>query len=249
MDQQLRDRRALEHDLKSAVANGELYLEYQPQRHARGEIIGFEALARWKHPQRGIVPPGRVHPDRRGNRSDRRDRGMGLAGGMPRSCVLEARRCRSPSTSRRFNSAAATCSNWSGDVLRETGISPARLELEITEGVLIENVGRATLMLKGLKKLGVSIALDDFGTGYSSLSYLQSFPLDRIKIDRSFVASLGRTGRSLAIVRAVIGLAHGLGLPALAEGVETEDQLAMLMDEGCDEVQGFLIGRPRPIEI
>jgi len=113
---------------------------------------------------------------------------------------------------------------------------------------LIENVARATQVLNGLKKLGVRIALDDFGTGYSSLSYLQSFPLDRIKIDRSFVASLGRTGRSLAIVRAVIGLAHGLGLPALAEGVETNDQLEILIEEGCDEMQGFLIGRPLPVE-
>jgi EAL domain-containing protein (putative c-di-GMP-specific phosphodiesterase class I) len=125
---------------------------------------------------------------------------------------------------------------------------PERLELEITEGVLIENVARATQVLGGLKKLGVRVALDDFGTGYSSLSYLQSFPLDRIKIDRSFVASLGRSERSLAIVRAVIGLAHGLRLPALAEGVETNDQLDILIQAGCDEMQGFLIGRPRPIE-
>ena len=114
--------------------------------------------------------------------------------------------------------------------------------------MLTENVARATLMLKGLKRLGVSIALDDFGTGYSSLSYLQSFPLDRIKIDRSFIASLGRTDRSLAIVRAVIGLAHGLGLPVLAEGVETNDQLRTLISEGCDEMQGYLVGRPRRIE-
>jgi len=115
--------------------------------------------------------------------------------------------------------------------------------------VLIENVGRATAMLKALKTLGIRIALDDFGTGYSSLSYLQSFPLDRIKIDRSFVASLGRTDRSLAIVRAVIGLAHGLALPVLAEGVETGEQLATLIAEGCDEMQGYLIGRPRPIGV
>src|SRR5205807_9000265 len=130
-----------------------------------------------------------------------------------------------------------------------SGIAPARLELEVTEGVLIENVARAASMLKALKRLGVRIALDDFGTGYSSLSYLQSFPLDRIKIDRSFIASLGRTDRSLAIVRAVIGLAHGLGLPVLAEGVETDDQLETLIREGCDEMQGYLIGRPRPIEL
>ncbi len=119
---------------------------------------------------------------------------------------------------------------------------------EITEGLLIENVERTTAMLNALKKLGVRIALDDFGTGYSSLSYLQSFPLDRVKIDRSFVASLCRADRSLAIVRAVIGLAHGLGLPVLAEGVETNEQLRTLLREGCDEMQGYLIGRPGPIE-
>jgi EAL domain-containing protein (putative c-di-GMP-specific phosphodiesterase class I) len=132
-------------------------------------------------------------------------------------------------------------------ILRETGILPTQLELEITEGVLIENVDRATAMLQGLNQLGVRIALDDFGTGYSSLSYLQAFPLDRIKIDRAFVTSLGRTDRSLAIVRAVIGLAHGLGLPVLAEGVETNDQRATLLREGCDDMQGYLIGHPRPI--
>jgi EAL domain-containing protein (putative c-di-GMP-specific phosphodiesterase class I) len=133
-------------------------------------------------------------------------------------------------------------------VLAETGIAAARLELEITEGVLIENVPYTSGVLQSLKSLGVRIALDDFGTGYSSLSYLEAFPLDRIKIDRSFVSALGRTESSLAIVRAVIGLAHGLDLPVLAEGVETQEQLDALLQEGCDEMQGYLIGRPQPIE-
>jgi EAL domain-containing protein (putative c-di-GMP-specific phosphodiesterase class I) len=132
--------------------------------------------------------------------------------------------------------------------LLETGLCPTRLELEITEGVLIENVSRATSILRGLKALGVRIALDDFGMGYSSLSYLESFPLDRIKIDRTFVANLGRTDRSLSIIRAVIGLAHGLSVPVLGEGVETSDQLAILSREACDDVQGYFIGYPRPIE-
>ena len=134
-------------------------------------------------------------------------------------------------------------------MLDDTGLGAAQLELELTEGVLIENAADARSVLEALKSLGLRIALDDFGTGYSSLSYLESFPLDRIKIDRSFVAGIGRTERSLAIVRAVIGLAHGLNLPVLAEGVETEEQLAALVREGCDEMQGYLIGRPRPIEI
>ena len=128
-----------------------------------------------------------------------------------------------------------------------TGLAPARLELEITEGVLVENFSRAASVLRGLKALGVRVALDDFGTGYSSLSYLQSFPLDRIKIDRTFISGLEKTEGSLAIVRAVIGLAHGLGLPVLAEGVETTAQLAILAREACDDAQGYLIGHPRPI--
>jgi diguanylate cyclase (GGDEF)-like protein len=248
MDQQLRDRRGLERELRSAVANNELFLEYQPQQHSSGEIIGFEALVRWRHPQRGIVPPAEFIPI--AEESD-------LIIEIGEWVLREA--CREAATWAGSLHIAVNISAiqfQSGDlqhlvqtVLHESGLSPKRLELEITEGVLVENVARAASMLKALKALGVRIALDDFGTGYSSLSYLQSFPLDRIKIDRSFVASLGHTDRSLAIVRAVIGLAHGLGLPVLAEGVETNEQLATLIREGCDETQGFLIGRPRPIEV
>lgn len=248
MDQQLRDRRALEHDLKSAVANGELFLEYQPQRHAGGEVIGFEALVRWQHPQRGIVLPTEFIPI-----AEETDLIVEIGEWVLREACREAASWQQPLQVAVNVSAIqfrrGNLQQMVDSVLRESGISPARLELEITEGVLIENVARAALMLKGLKGLGVSIALDDFGTGYSSLSYLQSFPLDRIKIDRSFIASLGRTDRSLAIVRAVIGLAHGLGLPVLAEGVETSEQLATLVAEGCDEMQGYLIGRPRRIEV
>jgi diguanylate cyclase (GGDEF)-like protein/PAS domain S-box-containing protein len=248
MDQQLRDRRALEHELKSAVANGELFLEYQPQRHAGGEVIGFEALVRWQHPQRGVVPPAEFIPI-----AEETDLIVEIGEWVLREACREAASWQQPLQVAVNVSAIqfrrGNLQQLVNSVLRESGISPARLELEITEGVLIENVARAALMLKGLKGLGISIALDDFGTGYSSLSYLQSFPLDRIKIDRSFIASLGRTDRALAIVRAVIGLAHGLGLPVLAEGVETNEQLAALVAEGCDEMQGYLIGRPRRIEV
>jgi EAL domain-containing protein (putative c-di-GMP-specific phosphodiesterase class I) len=132
-------------------------------------------------------------------------------------------------------------------VLLETGLAPGRLELEITEGVLIGDFSRAVSILRRLKTLGVRIAMDDFGTGYSSLSYLQSFPFDKIKIDRAFISNLDRNAQSAAIVRAVIGLGHGLNLPIVAEGVETEAQLAFLARESCDEVQGFLLGRPGPI--
>ena len=133
-------------------------------------------------------------------------------------------------------------------VLADTGLAPGRLELEITEGVLINDFARAVSILRRLKLLGVSIAMDDFGTGYSSLSYLQSFPFDKIKIDRTFVANLSKNPQSAAIIRAVIGLAHGLNLPVVAEGVETEEQSAFLTRESCDQMQGYLLGRPLPIE-
>jgi len=132
-------------------------------------------------------------------------------------------------------------------VLLETGLSPSRLELEITEGVLIDDFGRAQSILRRLKSLGVKIAMDDFGTGYSSLSYLQSFPFDKIKVDRSFVADLETNNNNAAIVRAVITLAKSLNLPVLAEGVETETQRLILSREGCDQIQGYLIGKPLPI--
>lgn len=129
-------------------------------------------------------------------------------------------------------------------VLLETGLAPGRLELEITEGVLIDDFSRAVSILRRLKLLGVQIALDDFGTGYSSLSYLHAFPFDKIKIDRSFISELESNRHSIAIVRAVIGLGRSLGIPILAEGVETEAQHAFLAREKCDEVQGYLTGRP-----
>jgi EAL domain-containing protein (putative c-di-GMP-specific phosphodiesterase class I) len=133
-------------------------------------------------------------------------------------------------------------------VLLATGLAANRLELEVTERVLIGDFSRALSILRRLKALGVRIAMDDFGTGYSSLSYLQSFPFDKLKIDQVFISNLERNPQSKAIVRGVIGLARGLDLPVLAEGVETKSQLAFLQREGCQEVQGYLIGRPQPID-
>jgi EAL domain-containing protein (putative c-di-GMP-specific phosphodiesterase class I) len=133
-------------------------------------------------------------------------------------------------------------------VLLETGLASARLELEITEGVLIGDFTRAVAMLRRLKHMGVRIAMDDFGTGYSSLSYLQSFPFDKIKIDRSFICNLSHSQQSATIIRAVIALSRGLNMPVVAEGVETEAQRDFLAAEGCDAVQGYLVGRPLPIE-
>jgi len=132
-------------------------------------------------------------------------------------------------------------------VLAQTGLSPSRLEIEITEGVLIEDISRAIATLRQIKNLGVRIAMDDFGTGYSSLSYLQAFPFDKIKIDQSFVAKLESNASSAAIIRTIIGLGRSLELPVIAEGVETAEQLEFLAAEGCAEVQGYLIGRPQPI--
>ena len=132
-------------------------------------------------------------------------------------------------------------------ILLETGLQPSRLELEITEGVLIEDFERGLALLRRLKALGVGISMDDFGSGYSSLTYLQEFPFDKIKIDRAFVANIGHSSQSEAIVRAVIKLGHGLGMTLVAEGVETEVQLRFLTDERCDVVQGYLIGKPAPI--
>ena len=207
----------------------------------------MEALARWRHPARGWVPPSVFIPIAE-------DSGQIAAIGewVLRAACREAMSWAIPLrvavnvSAVQFRRRDLTSVVHS--VLLETGLAPERLELEITEGVLIENVSRAASILRGLKGLGVGIAIDDFGTGYSSLSYLQSFPLDRLKIDRSFIASLGHNDGALAIVRAVIGLAHGLSLPVLAEGVETEEQRTMLAQEGCGEIQGYLVGRPRPID-
>ncbi|WP_083514878.1 EAL domain-containing protein [Bradyrhizobium manausense] len=246
MDQQLRNRRALEHDLRGAVERGELYLEYQPQQDRDGALLGYEALVRWRHPVRGVIPPGDFIPI-----AEQSGAIAQIDDWVLTEACLEAASWDQPlRVAVNVSAAQFRRENLDRQVrqaLRQSGLSAGRLELEITEGVLIEDVPRAKRTMEALKALGVLIALDDFGTGYSSLSYLEAFPLDRIKIDRSFVASLGQSERSLAIVRAVIGLAHGLGVPVLAEGIETSAQMALLVQEGCDEMQGYLIGRPRSL--
>jgi len=247
MDQRLRERRALQHELRSALDHGELVMHYQPQALIDGEITGFEALIRWRHPTRGLVPPGVFIP-------------LAEESGLiiPIGEWILRNVCREAASWPKPLQVAINLSPVQfrhGDlpglvhaVLLETGLSPGRLELEITEGVLIGDYSRAVSILRRLKALGVRIAMDDFGTGYSSLSYLQAFPFDKIKIDRAFITNLDRNAQSAAIIRAVIGLGRGLNLPVVAEGVETEDQLAFLSREACDEVQGYLIGRPGPIE-
>ena len=251
MDQQIRDRRVLHQELSVAIRNGELSLYYQPQAKsghtvATSEIIGFEALARWLHPVRGFVPPSDFIPLAEES---------GLIVEMGEWILRQA--CREAASWPKPLQIAVNLSPaqfMHGDlvglvhsILLETGLAPGRLELEITEGVLIEDFDRGLALLRRLKALGVRVSMDDFGSGYSSLSYLQAFPFDKIKIDRDFVLNLGRNPQSAAIVRAVIGLGHGLDMSIVAEGVETEQQLVFLADQGCDAVQGYLIGKPLPI--
>ena len=246
MDKQLRERRALQHDLRSAVAREELDLHYQPQAHIGGEITGFEALVRWHHPRSGLVPPSTFIP-----LAEETGVIVALGEWVLRSACREAASWPkplcvavnlSPVQFQRGDLAKLV-----HEILLETGLSPSRLELEITEGVLIGDFSGAVATLRRLKNLGVRIAMDDFGTGYSSLSYLQSFPFDKIKIDQSFIANLAHSQQAATIIRAVIALGRGLDLPVVAEGVETQEQLKFLAAERCNEIQGFLIGRPKPI--
>jgi predicted signal transduction protein with EAL and GGDEF domain len=246
MDHRLRERRALLHDLRSAAERGQLLVHYQPQARIDGEIVGFEALARWQHPARGQVPPSTFIPIAEDS---------GLIQRIGEWMLREA--CREAASWPRPLHLAINLSPVQfrqGDlaslvhqVLLETGLAPHRLELEITESVLVDDLPRALSILRRLKALGVRIAMDDFGTAYSSPSNLQAFPFDKIKIDRSFISNLQRNAQAATIVRAVIALGRGLNLPVLAEGVETRAQLDFLASEACSEVQGFLLGRPLPI--
>jgi diguanylate cyclase (GGDEF)-like protein/PAS domain S-box-containing protein len=247
MDQRLRERRALVQDLHGAAERGELLVYYQPQARIDREITGFEALVRWRHPTRGLIAPGLFIPA-----AEESGQILSIGEWVLREACREAASWPKP-----LNIAVnlSPVQFRHGDlaglvhaVLLETGLAPGRLELEITESVLIDDFSRGITILRRLKLLGVHIAMDDFGTGYSSLSNLQAFAFDRIKIDQSFISSLHTNRQSATIVRAVIGLGRGLDLPVIAEGVETNDQLAFLSGEACDEVQGFLIGKPLPIE-
>jgi predicted signal transduction protein with EAL and GGDEF domain len=246
MDQQIRDRRALNRDLGDAIKAVQLELHYQPQAVMPHRIVGFEALIRWNHPTRGFIPPGLFIPI-----AEESSLIVEMGDWVLREACREAASWPNPL---HIAVNLSPIQFLHGDlvervhqILFETGLSPSRLELEITEGVLIQDFERGLSLLRRLKALGVRIAMDDFGSGYSSLSYLQSFPFDKIKIDRAFITNLGRNPQSAAIVRAVIGLGHGLHVPIVAEGVETQDQLKFLIEESCDQVQGYFIGKPAPI--
>jgi diguanylate cyclase (GGDEF)-like protein/PAS domain S-box-containing protein len=243
----VRDRRLLEHDLRNAIPRGELRLVYQPQKDIRdGKIIGFEALLRWKHPKRGDIPPIEFVPIAE-------DTGIILQIGewVLRTACREAATW-SQSLTVAVNVSAVQIHNANfahlvHEVLFETGLSPGRLELEVTETALVRDLNRALATLRRIKILGVRIAMDDFGTGYSSLSNLRAFPFDKIKIDGSFIKSVNVNDQAAAIVRAVLGLGRALRLPVLAEGVETAAELEFLESELCNEAQGYLLGKPADI--
>lgn len=252
MDREMRERRALERDLGEAVGRGEFALAWQPLSVATegGQVTGFEVLLRWQHPERGLVAPTQFIPVAEANGSI-----VAIGAWVLREACREAAGWAvplrvavnvSPVQAQMGEAFAKTVE----DALASSGLDPRRLVLEVTEGVLIREVDRVLAALQRLRALGVCIALDDFGTGYSSLATLRAFPFDKIKIDQGFVAGMVKAahGADAAIVRAVLGLAHGLGLPVVAEGVETEAQLDMLRLQGCEEVQGWLVGYPAPIE-
>ena len=246
MDLQMQTRRIMEQDLRKALPSGEFELHYQPVVNlASKEISGFEALIRWNHPSKGMISPADFIPLAE-------EIGFIVPMGewvIRQACATAAQwpdelhvavnisaiQFRSPGLMQMIVSALAA-----------SGLAPTRLEIEITESVLLHNKEATLAVLHQLRALGIRIAMDDFGTGYSSLTYLQSFPFDKIKIDRSFVKNITEDSSSLTIVRAVAALANGMGMTATAEGVETAEQLHSIASEGCTEMQGFLFSRPLP---
>ncbi|RCS25258.1 EAL domain-containing protein [Phyllobacterium salinisoli] len=248
MGEETKERRLIEHELRQAISDGELSLVYQPQMQIdSGEITGFEALMRWHSRRRGDVPPSVFIPIAEES---------GLIIQLGDWALLEA--C---SEAASWEEPLTVAVNVSAvqlhsqdfpqkvrDLLLKTGLEAHRLELEITETALIKDMDRALGTLRQVKSLGVRIAMDDFGTGYSSLSNIRAFPFDVIKIDRSFIKSVDKNKQAAAIVRAVLGLGRGLGLPVLAEGIETSDELKFLSEEYCTAGQGFHLGQPASIE-
>ncbi|QND45840.1 EAL domain-containing protein (plasmid) [Rhizobium lusitanum] len=239
-------RHQLTVELREALQNDEFELYYQPIiRLDNDGLSGFEALIRWRHPERGLIAPMEFIPVAE-------ETGMIVPIGewvLREACRTAARW---PSDLKIAVNLSVYQFRHTGllativSVLDETGLRPERLEIEITESVLLSEVEQSLQLLRALKELGIRIAIDDFGTGYSSLSYLRSFAFDKIKLDRSFVAGIETDPGNLAIVRAVVGIASGFNAMTLAEGIETEEQLGKLRAEGYSEVQGFLLGRPMP---
>jgi diguanylate cyclase (GGDEF)-like protein len=248
MDARMKARRELEMDLRRALANAEFELYYQPLVSLQSnDITGFEALLRWNHPVRGLISPAEFIPIAE-------ETGLIVPLG---EWVLRKACDETASWPEHFKIAVnLSPAQLKGrnlvplviNTLAASGLAPTRLQLEITESVLMQNTFATLNTLRQLRDLGVEIALDDFGTGYSSLSYLRSFPFDKIKIDRSFINDLANGAEPLALVRAIAGLAKGLSIISTAEGVETQDQLEKLQAVGCTEMQGYLFSHARPAE-
>jgi diguanylate cyclase (GGDEF)-like protein len=239
------DRQFIRRELPRALGANELELHYQPIVAAQGaRIVGVEALLRWTHPVRGPIGPAAFIPV-----AEQVGLMDTLGAFVLRRALMEARRW--PDIYVAVNLSPVQVRDASivdlvRSALAESGLPPQRLMLEITEGVLIDNPDEMLRRIGDLHALGVRIALDDFGSGYSNLGYLQKFPLDKLKIDRSFVSALGRSANGGVIVQAIVGLGRALGLNVLVEGVETEEQRVLLRLAGCDEMQGFLFARPAP---
>lgn len=247
MDEAATLRRLLENDLRIAMENDQFTLDFQPLASlATGAIEGFEALARWHHPERGKIDPETfiAIAEESGLIVELGETLLDMAINEAASWVQPLRVAVNLSPAQFQNNLIEVVDR----TLKKHDFDPHRLELEITESFLIRDTTKALKTLNQLQSMGVKIAMDDFGTGYSSLSYLQMFPFDKVKIDRSFVKDMTSNPQSLAIVQAIIGLGKGLSLPVVAEGVETDDQRSALQHEGCSVVQGFGIGRPAPIE-
>jgi EAL domain-containing protein (putative c-di-GMP-specific phosphodiesterase class I) len=242
LDEAIRDQRELAADLRRAIDRDELDVHYQVQTSVTsGAVTGYEALLRWTHPQRGAIPPAVFIPIAESN-------GFILALGewvLRRACADAARRPPRAEGAVQvpLQLAHADLPRLFHQVLIDTGLPPRRLEIELTETAIIADRDRALHVLRQIKALGIGVALDDFGTGYSSLETLRAFPFDKIKLDRFFAAELEGNIQSTAILRAVLALGKSLSIPILAEGIETREQLEVLRREGCDEAQGFLIGR------
>jgi diguanylate cyclase (GGDEF)-like protein/PAS domain S-box-containing protein len=253
MNEEVRSRVKLTDEFRSAISNGQLFLVYQPQvRSNDGRIIGVEALVRWRHPRRGILMPGNFLP---------MAESAGLSAALGQWVLREA--CRqgrkwmdagiAPGTigvnlSTAQFKAPLELEELVFEVLVETGLPPHLLELEITESTLISLSSKHEGVISRLRRLGVRISLDDFGTGYSSLSYLRRFSIDRIKIAREFVSELATSTESVSIVKLIVGLARDLGNEVIAEGVETPEQLSLLQDWDCPDVQGYYFAPPLSAE-
>jgi diguanylate cyclase (GGDEF)-like protein/PAS domain S-box-containing protein len=247
MHDAMQAKRLIEIELRSALARDQLELHYQPLVNLQsGETTSYEALLRWNHPEQGMIMPATFIPI-----AEETGYIVQLGEWVIRTALMEVARWPahlgvsvnlSPAQMRSTNLLPAII-----NALAASGVAPERLELEITESVLMHDTQANLAILHQLRDLGVRIALDDFGTGYSSLNYLRSFPFDKIKIDRCFVDEVDSRDDSRAIVRAVTGLAHNLGMVTTAEGVEREDQLEELRREGCTEVQGYLLSKPMPV--